>query len=98
MGAIVYVCVDNMEHWYTTVAFVTGAITSMFCGAFGMQIATYSNYRTTLAAKVSLGAAFKVAFRAGCAMGFTLVSVSMIVLLFLIHIYKNMMNVESSSK
>jgi Na+/H+-translocating membrane pyrophosphatase len=98
MAGIVFVCVDNMESWFTTVAFVSGAVTSMFCGAFGMQVATYSNYRTTLAAKTSLGAAFKCAFRAGCVMGFTLVSVSMIVLLIIIHVYKNMMNIEDSSK
>lgn len=97
MGGIVYVCVDNMDKWYTTVAFLAGAITSMFCGALGMQVATFSNYRTTLAAKTSLGAAFKTAFRAGCVMGFTLVSVSMIVLLILIEVYKSMMKIESSS-
>jgi Na+/H+-translocating membrane pyrophosphatase len=97
MAGIVYVCVDNMEKWYTTVAFLAGAVTSMFCGAFGMQIATFSNYRTTLAAQTSLGAAFKTAFRAGCAMGFTLVSVSMIVLLILIEVYKSMMKIEDSS-
>jgi Na+/H+-translocating membrane pyrophosphatase len=93
MAVIVFVCVDNMTTWFTTVAFVAGAITSMFCGAFGMQIATFSNYRTTLAAKASLGSAFKVAFRAGCAMGFTLVSVSMMVLYALIIIYKDMMKI-----
>ena len=97
MAAIVYVCVDNMDKWFTTVAFLAGAITSMFCGAFGMQVANYSNYRTTLAAKISLGAAFKTAFRAGCVMGFTLVSVSMVVLLILIEIYKRMMHIENSS-
>ncbi len=97
MGAIVYVCVDNMNTWYTTIAFLAGAITSMFCGAFGMQIATFSNYRTTLAAKTSLGAAFKTAFRAGCVMGFMLVSVSMIVLLIIIYVYKNMMKIEDQS-
>lgn len=69
----------------------------MFCGAFGMQIATFSNYRTTLAAKTSLGAAFKVAFRAGVVMGFTLVSIAMMVMLLLIYIYKDMMNIEGSS-
>ena len=98
MAVIVFICVDNMNTWFTTVAFIAGAITSMFCGAFGMQIATFSNYRTTLSAKTSLGAAFKTAFRAGCVMGFTLVSVSMIVLYFLIVIYKDLMGIEDSSK
>jgi Na+/H+-translocating membrane pyrophosphatase len=94
MAAIVFVCVDNMTTWFTTVAFVAGAITSMFCGAFGMQIATFSNYRTTLAAKASLGAAFKCAFRAGVVMGFTLVSVAIIVMYILITVYKDMMNIQ----
>ena len=55
MGGIVFFCVDRMEHWFTTVAFLIGAATSMFCGAFGMKVATYSNYRTTICAKSSLG-------------------------------------------
>ena len=62
-----------------------------------MKVATYSNYRTTLCAKTSLGSAFKTAFRAGCTMGFTLVSLSMLVLLILILIYKNMLNIEDTS-
>lgn len=93
MALIVWICVDQMKTWYTTVAFIIGAATSMFCGAFGMKIATFSNYRTTIAAKKSLGQAFKVAYRAGCVMGFTLVSVSMLVLLILINVYKSLMEI-----
>ena len=51
MAAVVYFCVDQAESFYTTIAFVVGASTSMFCGAFGMKIATFSNYRTTICAK-----------------------------------------------
>lgn len=98
MAAIIFVCVDQMKGWYTTIAFIIGAITSMFCGAYGMKVATYSNFRTTLCAKKSLGCAFKTAYRAGCVMGFTLVAVAMIVLLVLIIVYKNMMGIEDSSK
>ena len=97
MAVIVFLCVDGAETGYTTVAFLIGAITSMFCGAFGMQIATFSNYRTTLCAKKSLGQAFRTAYRAGCVMGFTLVSVSMIVLLILILVYKSMLEIEDTS-
>jgi inorganic pyrophosphatase len=61
----------------------------MFCGAFGMKVATYSNYRTTLEAKHSLGRAFKIAFRAGCVMGFTLVSISVMVLATVIIFFKD---------
>jgi inorganic pyrophosphatase len=97
MAAVVFFCVDQAKTWYTTIAFITGALTSMFCGAFGMKIATFSNYRTTFAAKNSLGSAFKTAYRAGCVMGFTLVSISMLVLLTLILIYKNSMSIDMSS-
>lgn len=88
MAAIVFFCVDEGTSVFTTFAFMLGALTSMFCGALGMKIATYSNYRTTLMAKKSLGAAFTTAYRAGCVMGFVLVSVSMFILLVLILVYK----------
>ena len=97
MGAVVYVCVDGMEDAYTTIAFLIGAITSMFCGAFGMKIATYSNYRTTLEAQHSLGRGFKTAFRAGCVMGFTLVSVSSMVLMLIILVYKDIFDLDDST-
>lgn len=93
MAIIVYFCVDQAQTWLTTISFLLGAITSMFCGAFGMKIATFSNYRTTLCAKTSLGEAFRTAYRAGCIMGFTLVSVSMMVLMVLILIYKSVLDI-----
>ena len=88
MAAIVFFCVDEGVGVFTTFAFLVGALTSMFCGALGMMVATYSNYRTTIMARSSLGAAFNTAYRAGCVMGFVLVSVSMFILLLLIMIYK----------
>lgn len=92
-----FFCVDQAKHWYTTIAYMTGALTSMFCGAFGMKIATFSNYRTTISAKTSLGSAFKTAYRAGVVMGFTLVSISMLVLLALILLYKNYLKMDDRS-
>jgi H(+)-translocating pyrophosphatase len=97
MGAIVYLCVDGMVRYSSTVTFFIGAFTSMFCGAFGMKVATYSNFRTTLEAKISLGRAFKIAFRAGCVIGFTLVSIAMMVLMGIIMIYKNNFLLEDSA-
>ena len=63
---------------YTAVAFVVGAVISICCGAIGMIIATETNYRTTYCAKKSLALAFRTAFRAGCAMGFALVSIGLL--------------------
>ena len=97
MAAIVYVCVDSGEDFYTTIAFSVGALTSMFCGAFGMAVATSSNYRTTLEAKHSLGRAFNTAYRAGCVIGFTIVSISMMVLMVIILVYKDFMKVEDQA-
>lgn len=53
-----------------------------------MVIATKANFRTTYCATISVGAAFRTAYRAGCAMGFALVSLGLLVLTVLILIYK----------
>ena len=97
MGGIVYFCVDGMERYSSTASFFIGAITSMFCGAFGMKVATYSNFRTTLQARASLGRAFRTAFRAGCVMGFTLVSISMMVLMVIILFYQDSFGLEDQT-
>lgn len=92
MGAIIFACVDKFESLFTTFAYLLGAVTSMVCGAFGMKIATFSNFRTTFCAKTSLGSAFKTAFRAGTTIGFTLVSLAMMILLSLLLVYKNILD------
>lgn len=63
---------------WTAVAFAVGAIVSIICGAVGMIIATKANFRTTYCAKISVAAAFRTAYRAGCAMGFALVSLGLL--------------------
>ena len=62
----------------TAIAFLIGALVSMTCGAIGMVIATQANFRTTYTAKRSLAVAFRTAYRAGCAMGFALVSLGLL--------------------
>lgn len=66
------------EAVYTAVAFLIGAVVSMLCGCVGMIIATQANFRTTYCAKRSLSLAFRTAYRAGCAMGFALVSLGLL--------------------
>lgn len=78
---------------YTAVAFLIGAIVSIISGTIGMIIATQANFRTTFCAKKSLADAFRTAYRAGCGMGFALVSLGLLILIILINVYKNMMNV-----
>jgi len=92
-SGVVLVVVDILGHKdksfraYASVAFVTGAITSMLCGFIGMKIAVAANYRTTYKAMESLSAAFVTAFRAGCVMGFTSVGIGLGVLLTLMLVY-----------
>jgi Na+/H+-translocating membrane pyrophosphatase len=66
----------------TAFAFAVGAIISILCGSIGMVVATQTNFRTTYCARQGLAPAFRVAFRAGCAMGFALVSLGLLGNLF----------------
>ena len=53
-----------------------------------MSVAVRSNYRTAFMARHNLAPAFKVAFRAGCVMGFVLTSLALLVLTILIACFK----------
>lgn len=66
------------EKVMTAIAFAIGAIISICCGSIGMVIATQTNFRTTYCARAGLAPAFRVAYRAGCAMGFALVSLGLL--------------------
>lgn len=94
-GIIVFVLVDWLGNedgsgvrFYATIAYVVGSLTSMICGYIGMKIAVKSNFRTTFMAINSLSEAFKTAFRAGCVMGFSMISISLLFLISLFEIYK----------
>lgn len=52
-----------------------------------MRIAVVANYRTTYKCIESLAEGFRVAYRAGCVMGFSSVGISLIILLSLMIIY-----------
>jgi inorganic pyrophosphatase len=72
----------------TAVSFLFGAITSILSGLLGMKIAVYANGRTAVKAADSIGEGFKVAFKAGCVMGFVLSSLGILVLMVVIWLYK----------
>jgi inorganic pyrophosphatase len=75
--------------FYTCLAFVVGAVTSIISGYIGMTVAVYSNARTTISACKGYGesdgdtqawtASFNTAFQAGGVMGFALTSLAMLV-------------------
>ncbi len=64
--------VPVMNPW-VPFAFLTGGFFSALCGWLGMKTATYANSRTTQAARGSLNAALKIAFRSGAVMGLVVV-------------------------
>jgi Na+/H+-translocating membrane pyrophosphatase len=74
--------------FFTTIAFLLGAITSVLSGFLGMKIATYANARTTLEARKGVGKAFIVAFRSGAVMGFLLAANGLLVLWVSINLFK----------
>ena len=84
-GVLVYVIVDCLGSKdgsdtkyipFATIAFVIGSVTSIACGYLGMKVAVLANFRTTYRCMESLEAGFSTAYRAGCVMGFGMVSVS----------------------
>lgn len=61
-----------------------------------LQHYTKANFRVTYCARNFLAPAFRAAYRAGCAMGFALVSLGLLVLVIMIIIYKNVMERDDS--
>ena len=59
-------------------AFLTGGFFSGLAGFFGMKTATYASARTANAARKSLNAGLKVAFRSGAVMGLTVVGLGLL--------------------
>lgn len=89
MGIIIYCAVDEFTSFYTTFAFFMGGLTSIASGYISMYIATSSNFKTTYMAKRGLQHGFRTAFQAGLAMGFSLVSIALLVFSVLLVIYYN---------
>ncbi|WBW98818.1 sodium-translocating pyrophosphatase [Oceanirhabdus sp. W0125-5] len=64
--------------WQTAIAFVVGAIFSIFAGYFGMRIATSANVRTAEAARHDQKGALEVAFSGGAVMGMSVVGLGIL--------------------
>jgi inorganic pyrophosphatase len=88
-AVVIFLTVDG-GHFYTTIAFLLGAFTSILSGYIGMYIAVRTNVRTAKCALVSMNDAFIIAFRGGMVLGFMLVGLALLVLVILILIYKGM--------
>jgi K(+)-stimulated pyrophosphate-energized sodium pump len=68
----------NVQNPWVPFAFLTGGIFSGLAGFFGMKTATYASARTANAARHSLDAGLKIAFRSGAVMGLTVVGLGLL--------------------
>ncbi len=81
---------------YTTIAFVVGALCSALAGFGGMRVATEANVRTAQAARETLGAALRIAFRSGAVMGLLVVSLGLLGLVIVYNFLVSMVGVDST--
>ena len=65
--------VFHIQNSWVPVAFLTGGFFSGLAGFFGMKTATYASARTANAARKSMDAGLKIAFRSGAVMGLVVV-------------------------
>ena len=86
---------DRSFRLYATISYIIGSVTSILCGLIGMRIAVAANFRTTFKAITSLSGAFNTAFQSGCVMGFSMVSISLAMLLTLYLVYKSIYNPQN---
>ena len=68
----------NVQNPWVPFAFLTGGLFSGLAGFFGMKTATYASARTANAARKSLDAGLKIAFRSGAVMGLTVVGLGLL--------------------
>ena len=68
----------NVQNHWVPFAFLTGGFFSGLAGFFGMKTATYASARTANAARESLDAGLKIAFRSGAVMGLTVVGLGLL--------------------
>jgi K(+)-stimulated pyrophosphate-energized sodium pump len=70
--------VFEVQNPWVPFAFITGGFFSGLSGFFGMKTATYASARTANAARTSLNAGLRVAFRSGAVMGLVVVGLGLL--------------------
>nr|WP_092436912.1 sodium-translocating pyrophosphatase [Williamwhitmania taraxaci] len=68
----------HVQNGWVPFAFLTGGFFSGLAGFFGMKTATYASARTANAARTSLNAGLKIAFRSGAVMGLVVVGLGLL--------------------
>ncbi len=88
-AVLVFVLLYYFINVGTAISYACGAIFSAVAGWIGMSIATQANTRTAQAAKTSLSAALKVAFKSGSVLGLTVVGFGLLGVFVLYIIFKD---------
>ncbi len=68
----------GVQNPWVPFAFLTGGFFSGLAGFFGMKTATYASARTANAARTSLNAGLRIAFRSGAVMGLVVVGLGLL--------------------
>lgn len=68
----------GVQNEWVPVAFLTGGFFSGLAGFLGMKTATYASARTAHAARTSLNAGLRIAFRSGAVMGLVVVGLGLL--------------------
>ena len=68
----------NVQNHWVPIAFLTGGFFSGLSGFLGMKTATYASARTANAARNSLNAGLRIAFRSGAVMGLVVVGLGLL--------------------
>ena len=79
--AVIFAIMAYVLQWqnpWVPFAFLTGGLFSGLAGFFGMKTATYASARTANAARKSMDAGLKIAFRSGAVMGLTVVGLGLL--------------------
>jgi len=87
--SIIVFCLTEQKwgHFYVTIAFLLGGFTSVLAGYISMIIATQNNHKTAYRAIFGIGSAFRQAYSGGLVMGFFLVCLSLLVIIFIVLFY-----------
>jgi len=73
---------------YTATSYLVGSITSIIAGYIGMRIAVFTNTRVTFTCCEDLHKGFIAAFRGGQVLGFVLVGLALLNLVFIVIVFK----------
>ena len=88
----------DLQNPWVPVAFLTGGFFSGLSGFLGMKTATYASARTAHAARGSLNAGLRVAFRSGAVMGLVVVGLGLIDISFWYLLLDWLVDLEGTKK